>query len=338
MNNRTGAANIAAEFSLKIQREQQKNRLMRWAPVFVLVAMVAVFSILRSDSFFTLHNLNTILNQLSLTLIIAVGATFVVLIGSVDLTVDGVVGLTAAVVALLILNNTNANNLGLLGVLIAILLGVFFGFMVGFLHVRFRISSFMVTYGMLAIATGCGYLLSGGIWAQITDPLPLAIPSVSFIGIPVITWIAFAVLAVGWVIQEKTAFGRHMIAIGTNEDIPRMTGIKVNKAKVLVFMWSGLCLGIAGVLGAFRLARGEMDVGSGQFWSAYAAVIIGGTLLEGGQGGVINTLVGALIVTVLNNGLLLMGVNEYVRQGLQGVIILAAAGLTISRNRRTICK
>ncbi|NLI54152.1 MAG: ABC transporter permease [Clostridiales bacterium] len=338
MRNRTAAMSIAEEFSAKVQREQRRDKLIRWAPVIVLFALVTIFSILRFDSFFTLYNLNTIFNQMSITLIIAVGATFVVLIGSVDLTVDGVVGLASCTVALLILNGNNENNFGIFGVLIAISVGLAFGLLTGFIHVRFRISSFMVTYALGAVAVGCGILFSGGLWAQIKDASLLAIPAASFLGIPVITWISFVVLGIAWVIQEKTPFGRHMIAIGTNEEVPRVTGVKVDLVKVMIFMWSGLCLGLAGVLGALRLARGEADVGTGQFFTAYAAVIVGGTSLSGGRGGVINTLIGVLIITVLNNGLLLMDVNIFIRSGMQGLIILVAIALTIDRNRRAICK
>lgn len=337
-NPRSSATTIAKEFQIKISREQRRDKFIRFAPVIVLICLVAVFSIFRFDSFFTFYNLTTLLNQFSLTLLVALGATFVVLIGSVDLSVDGVVGFSASILSVLILNGKNGNNLGILGVLITLLLGVLFGFISGFIHVKFKISSFMVTYAMSAIATGFGIMSYGGVFAQIKDPFLLSIPAGSFLGIPLITWIALIMLFIGWIIQEKTAFGRHMIAVGTNENVPRMTGIKVNKVKIMVFMWAGLCFAIAGVLGALRLSRGEIDVGVGQFFPAQAAVVIGGTSLSGGRGGVMNTLVGALIITVLNNGLLLMGVNMYIRSGVQGLIILVVVALTISRSNKASVK
>lgn len=196
----------------------------------------------------------------------------------------------------------------------------------------------MVTFGMMAVAKGFGIMSYGGRFASITDPFLMAIPAASFLGIPLITWISFAMLVLMFIVQEKTPFGRHMYAVGTNEIIPRVTGINVDRVKIKAFVWSGVCLAIAGILGALRLGRGEIDVGAGQFFPAMAAVAIGGTSLSGGRGGVLNTLVGALIITVLNNGLLLLGVNTYIRSGVQGLIILVAVALTVSRSGRIICK
>lgn len=335
---KSSAASIVEEFSQKIQQEQRKEKLMRWAPVIVLVALIALFSIVCMDSFPTVYNIVNMLNQLSITLLIALGLTFVTLLGSVDLSVDGVVGMTGSILSVLVLNSKNANNFGLLGVLAVILIGALCGFISGAIHVKFRVSSFMVTFGMMAIAKGFGIMSYGGRFASIEDPMLMTIPDASFLGIPMITWISFVMLALMFIVQEKTPFGRHMYAVGTNESIPRMTGVKVDNIKIQAFVWSGICLAIAGMLGALRLGRGEIDVGGGQFFPAQAAVAIGGTSLSGGRGGVLNTLVGALIITVLNNGLLLMGVNSYVRSGVQGLIILVAVALTVTRTGRTICK
>ena len=273
-----------------------------------------------------------------MVLIIALGCTFVTLIGSVDLSVDGVVGFTASIFSILVLNNKNINDLGLAGVALTLLGGILCGAVSGTIYVRFRVPSFMVTYAVSAIATGFGIMSYRGKFAQIQDPFLMSIPRASFLGIPLITWIAFCVFAIAWFIQEQTVFGRHMIAVGTNESIPRMTGIKVDRIKVIVFMWSGLCFALAGILGALRLSRGEIDVGVGQFFPAQASVVIGGTSLAGGRGGVLNTLIGALIITVLNNGLLLMNVNMYIREGLQGFIILVAVTLSLAHNKRLIVK
>jgi ribose transport system permease protein len=329
---------IAKEFQSKIQQEERRDKFIQLAPVLILVMLVIVFSIFRFNSFFTFYNLTNILNQLSMVLIIALGITFVTLIGSVDLSVDGVVGFAASIVSVLVLNSKNVNNFGVLGVLFSLLLGVICGFISGTIYVKFKISSFMVTYAMSAIVTGFGIMSYRGRFAQIRDPFLMSIPQAFFVGIPLITWIAFIVLIIAWIIQERTSFGRYMIAVGTNEIVPKMAGIKINQVKVVVFMWSGFCFSLAGILGALRLSRGEVDVGIGQFFPAQAAVVIGGTSLAGGRGGVLNTLVGALIITVLNNGLLLMNVNMYIREGLQGFIILIAVMLSSVHSKRVIVK
>lgn len=331
-------ATIAEEFIAKTQREQKKASLIQIMPIIVLVALTLFFSIACPGSFLTLYNLKTVLSQLSITLIISLGITFVILTGSVDLSVDGVVGLAGSLVSVLVLNSKYSTDLGLLGVLISILAGVACGFVSGFIHVRFKISSFMVTYAMCAIAKGFAIMSYDGLFANITDPFLLSIPGMNFLGVPVITWLSFAVLLIALLIQKKTAFGGYMYAIGTNEAVPRMTGVNVNKVKILAFMWAGGCMALAGVLASLRLGAGLVDVGDGQFFPAQAAVVIGGTSLAGGRGGVLNTLVGALVITVLNVGLLLMGVNTYIRTGIQGLIIVAAVALTVFRTSRTICK
>lgn len=329
---------IGEEFVIKTQKEQKKASMIQFMPVVVLAFLLLIFSVTCPKSFLTFYNLRTILNQLSITLIISVGITFVILIGSVDLSVDGVVGLAGSLVSVLVLNNKYATNLGLLGVLISILAGIACGFVSGLIHAKLKISSFMVTYAMCAVARGFGVMSYDGLFANITDPFLLSIPGASFLGIPAITWIAFAVLGIALLIQNRTPFGRHMYAVGTNEAVPRMTGVNVDWVKIRAFMWAGGCMALAGVLAALRLGSGIVDVGDGQFFPAQAAVVIGGTSLAGGRGGVLNTLIGSLVITVLNVGLLLLGINTYIRSGIQGLIIVAAVALTVLRSKRTICK
>jgi ribose transport system permease protein len=335
---KTPPSSIVDEFVQKIEREQRAARLISWAPVIVLFVLVVLFSSLANKSFPTLGNVVSLLNQLSIILIIALGLTFVTLIGSVDISVDGVVGLAGSVLSVLILNSNNDNDFGMIGVVVAIAIGALVGFLSGTIHVKFKISSFMVTFGMLAVARGFAIMSYRGQFAEIMDPLLMNVPAASFLGIPFISWISFIILGIALVVQEKTPFGRHMYAVGTNEMIPRMTGVNVDSVKIKAYIWSGMCLAIVGIIGALRLGRGDVDIGFGQFFPAQAAVVIGGTSLSGGRGGVLNTFVGALIITVLNNGLLLLGVNTYIRSGVQGLIILVAIGLSVSHSSQTICK
>ncbi|HHT88241.1 MAG TPA: ABC transporter permease [Clostridiales bacterium] len=338
MYSKNNTSSIAEEFELKTKKEQRSERLSRIMPVIILIFLILFFSITCPKSFPTIYNLKTILNQLSITLIIALGITFVILTGSVDLSVDGVVALTGCLLSVLVLNSKYSTNLGLLAVLISLLVGMLCGLVSGIFLVKFKVSSFMVTYAMSAIAMGLALMSYGGLFATIKDPFLLSIPSTSLLGIPVITWIAFVVFVISYVIQEKTPFGRYMYAVGTNEAIPRMTGIKVDKVKIGVFMWSGACLAIAGMISSLRLGYGIVDIGLGQYFPAQAAVVVGGTSLSGGRGGVVNTLVGAMIITVLEIGLLLLGVNTYIRTGVQGIIIVIAVILSVHRTDRTICK
>lgn len=338
LNKNTSCNSVGEEFVVKVQNEQKRARLFQIMPIVVLVVLIIFFSIACPGSFLTLYNLRTILSQLATTLIISLGITFVILTGSVDLSVDGVVGLSASLLSVLVLNSKYSTNLGIWGVIIAILSGVACGFLSGIIHVKLKISSFMVTYAMCQVAKGFGIMSYGGLFANIKDPVLLAIPQTSFLGIPLICWIALVVLLIAWILQEKTPFGRYLYAVGTNELIPRQNGVNVGKVKVIAFMWAGACMALAGVLSACRLGSGLVDIGDGQYFPAQAAVVIGGTSLAGGRGGVMNTLVGSLVITVLNVGLLLMGVNTYIRQGIQGLIIVIAVALTVFRSNKVICK
>ncbi|MDF2614403.1 MAG: branched-chain amino acid transporter permease [Clostridia bacterium] len=329
---------ITDEFAEKIRRERMNAKLTKWAPVLVLLLLILIFSVTCRKSFATASNFLAILNQLAMPLLIALGLTFVIMIGSIDLSVDGVVGMCGSIVTVLVMNSKNANHLGLLGIAIAISIGVVSGIIIGMIHVKAKVPSFMVSFGMSSIAAGIGILSYGGLPATIEDPVLKAIPNMSFIGVPVITWISVIIFIIAYIIQERTAFGRYIYAIGSNENIPRMSGVNIDRVKILVFVWSGLCLSIAGVLGAMRLGRGEVAIGKGSMFPAQAAVVVGGTALAGGSGGVVNTLVGSMIITVLNNGLILLGVNSYIRTGVQGIIILIAVALTVSRSKDTINK
>jgi len=160
----------------------------------------------------------------------------------------------------------------------------------------------------------------------------------SILGIPFITWVALLMFVVCLIIQEYTAFGRHVYAVGTNEAIPKSVGVNVGWVKIRVFMLAGLMSGIAGVLGAIRLGIGQIQIGNNQMFPAQAAVVIGGTALSGGKGGVQRTLVGVLIMTILNNGLLMCNVSAFITDGIQGLIILLCVILTCEHGKTVISK
>lgn len=337
-NKNNAALTITEEFAAKVKADNQKDRLMKWAPVGVLVALIIVFSILKGSSFFGFNNIVAILNQWSLPLLVALGLTFVIMIGSIDLSIDGTVGMVGSLVAIFVANSKNSNNMGIFGLILSVLCAVAVGLVIGIIHVKLKIPSFMVSFAFMNICIGIGMLSYSGKPATIRDPLMMAIPKSSFLGIPVITWIALAVLALCYYIQEYTPFGRHVYAVGTDETIPKAVGINVDLVKIKVFTLAGFCFGVAGMVGGLRLGQGQIAVGTNQMFPAQAAVVIGGTALSGGKGGVINTIVGTLIMTVLTNGLTMMGVDPNIKTGIQGVIILVAVILTIEHGSTVISK
>jgi ribose transport system permease protein len=328
---------IAEEFSLKIKEERRKARIIQTAPFIALVVLIVFFGTV-NEGFISFYNFVAILNQLAIPLVLALGLTFVILMGSIDLSVEGVMGLTGSVVSLLVLNNKTILDLGPLGILIALLIGPLVGFIIGLIHVKAKIPSFMVTFGISSVAAGVALLSYGAIPATIKEPIFIYAAQNTFIGIPVLTWVGLIVFAIAYILQEYTAFGRYVFAIGDNESIPRQSGINVDKIKILVFVWCGFCIGLAGIIGAVRLGRGEVLIGKGYLFLAITAVVVGGTALSGGRGGAANTFLGALIVTVLQNGLILMGVNPYVQAAIQGIIIVAAVAFSVMRGNKVITK
>ena len=196
----------------------------------------------------------------------------------------------------------------------------------------------MVTFAFMNICTGIAYISYSGTPASVADPLLKELPKKSFLGIPFITVVALIMLFVCIYIQEFTPFGRHVYAVGTDETIPQSVGINVDKVKIKVFTLAGFLFGVAGVVGMLRLGQGQAGIGKDLMFPAQAAVIIGGTSLSGGKGGVLNTVVGTLIMTVLANGLTMMGVDPNIKTGIQGIIILVAVILTIKRGATVISK
>jgi ribose transport system permease protein len=338
-NQKRANMTITEEFAEKVRRDNLKERIMQIAPVMVLLLLIVVFSIACGRNFASTDNLVAILNQLAIPLVIAFGLTFVIMIGSIDLSIDGTVGMAGSLMAVFVLNSQFPGmNMGVWGALLAVLTSVAIGFIVGIVHVKLRIPSFMVTFAFMYICRGIGMLSYQGHPPTINDPLFVALAKASFLGIPFITWVALAMMALCYFIQEYTAFGRYVYAVGTNESIPRAVGVSVDKVKIQVFTLAGFLFGVAGVIGAIRLGQGQVGIGEGLMFPAQAAVVVGGTSLAGGKGGVVNTIVGVLIMTVLANGLVLLSVNPYVRTGIQGLIILVAVILTIPRGGQVISK
>jgi ribose transport system permease protein len=337
--NTSASLSIAEEFALRVQKNNRKERVMRYAPMLVLAAMTGIFSVVCGANFASVNNFIAILNQLAIPLLVAMGLTFVIMIGSIDLSIDGTVGMAASLLGVFVLNNNPSHlDWGLGGVLLAVLGSTLVGFIVGMVHVYLKIPSFMVSFAFMYICRGVGLLSYSGKPPTITDPILTALPKISFLGIPFITWSAFVTLLVCVFIQEYTAFGRYIYAVGTDESILNSVGVSVNKVKVKVFTLAGVCFGIAGALGAIRLGQGQVMVGTGLMFPAQAAVVVGGTSLAGGKGGVINTIVGVLIMTVLANGLLVLKVNPYIKTGIEGIIILVAVALTVARGPKAISK
>jgi len=312
-------------------REQELSRRSKIRelaePVALLVVLgvlVAVFTFL-NPRFASVENMRNVLDQASIPMIIAVGVTLVILLGSIDLSVEGVMGASAMVFVLLSANTRAETDYGLLAPLAAISAGVALGALSGFVLTKIRVPSFVVTLGMWFVGLGVATLLYG------TETIPfLANEEVSgwsstlTLGLPNSFWAAVLIVVLGVVVMNISRFGRVIMAIGNNESIARTSGVRVDRIKIAVFAIAGALSAIAGIIAAIKLGSGSPSVGVGNLFVAIPAVVIGGTALAGGKGGVLRTALGVMILTVLNNGLILAGVSPNFQQGIAGTILIAA--------------
>jgi ribose transport system permease protein len=293
--------------------------------ILALALLVVVFAVLNPDSFPTVVNLQTILDQASTPLIIGVGATLVILLGCIDLSVEGLMSACGLTFVLLSANSRTDSDLGLWAIAVGVVVGALLGLANGLVHTVLKIPSFIVTLGMGFIGFGIATLLFGN------EQLPFLAdggikqwPTEKFLGLTHSFWLAALVVAVGVVVSRYTRLGRYTYAIGNNERIARDNGVAVARYKVAVFTVAGACSGLAGVLTTMQLGSAPARVGIGMLFLTIAAVVIGGTSLGGGQGGIVRTAVGVLMLTVINNGLIHSGVSPNVQTAVSGGVLIVA--------------
>ncbi len=301
------------------------NFMQRAGIGLILVLLVLVFTF-AAPHFATVTNLRNVFTQITLNTILAVGMTFAILIGGIDLSVGSVMALcTVAAGSMLVNENMPLWLVIILTVLSSMGIGTLAGFFNGFVSTFWGLPSFIVTLGMLNIARGLALL-----WTDARTIYNFPEPFVNFGSgtifevIPYIFIVALAIVALGAFILRQTVFGRMLLAIGNNEEAVRLSGKNTAIIKVLAFTITGWCVGVAGIIYMARLTISSPILGVGFELNAIAAVIIGGTSLFGGKGSFIGTFIGACIIGVLNNGLILMGVGDFARQVVTGAVIIIA--------------
>jgi len=312
-------------------------RAALWAPVLVLVLLCAIITVI-NPNFLTFGNFVRIGLTAMIPLVLGIGATFIILMGSIDLSVEGGLTLSAVVLSMLVLNGANANDYGLLGVLAVLVIGGAVGFINGAIHVWLKVPSFMTTLGTWFIGVGVANALLGGMATRINDPMIRGLAIDRFLGFPWGVWVALACLGVAMVIQNYTRLGRYIYALGGGEELAGLSGISTARVRIAAFTIAGVFYAIGGILAAAQLGLGNAQIGNGRLFTTITAVVVGGTALSGGQGSVLQTFVGVLIVVVLSNGMVLMGVPPSVQIGVQGLMIIAAVALSIDRKLMKIVK
>lgn len=299
-------------------------------PLIALMLMAVAMTIL-SDNFATKDNLFNVARQISVNVCISVGMTMVILTGGIDLSVGSILAFTGAVAAGLFKNGIELEGVNLFigitlfGVIwIAMAVGGFLGWFNGFMITKFKVPPFVATLAMLTIARGLTMLYTKGFpITQLGDHFTY-LGTGWFLGIPMPVWISIFVVALSVFFMNKTRTGRYIYAIGGNERAALLSGVKVNKVIVIVYMIAGALSGIAGLLVTARLDSAQPNAGLGYELDSIAAVVIGGTSLSGGKGSIIGTVIGAGIIGVLNNGLVLLNVSPFWQQVIKGLVILLA--------------
>lgn len=318
--------------SLKnINKEKLKDMLSRPATfTFIAFVILCIFMGIISDTFFEMGNINNILRQISVNAIISIGMTMVILTGGIDLSVGPVMALSSTFMAGAMISGLPP----FVAVIIGLGTGLVFGLLNGILISYGKQPAFIVTLAMMEITRGIALLYTGG---YPLSGLPKTFGFIGkgrFLGIqtPVLLMVALYIIA--YFILNKFVFGRYVYSIGGNEEASRLSGIKVKKYKLMVYVFSGLTAAASSMILTSRLMSGQPNSGIGFELDSIAAVVLGGTDMAGGRGHIFGTLLGALMLGVLNNGLNLMGVSPYMQRVVKGIIIIVAVFLSSKRESK----
>jgi ribose transport system permease protein len=296
--------------------------------VLVLAGLILVFGLI-TNHFFTLITFRTIANQIPDAIIIATGMTFVLIIAGIDLSVGSVLALAGAVLGVCLVDLKLPLPIAIAACLCT---GLICGALNGLVVARWALPSFIVTLGMLEIARGAAYLTTNS-QTKYIGPAIETISETSVFGLSLPFLVAVMIVLAGQFVLSRTLFGRYMIAIGTNEEAVRLSGIDPRPIKVAVFTLCGLLASVAAVIHSSRLSSADPNAGTAFELQAIASVVIGGTSLMGGRGSVVSSFFGVLIIAVLGAGLAQVGAQEPTKRLVTGCVIVAAVILDYYRNR-----
>jgi ribose/xylose/arabinose/galactoside ABC-type transport system permease subunit len=303
-------------------------------PVAVVVSLIVFFSI-ATESFLTVRNMTGILGQASTLLLACLGASFVILMGCIDLSVGAIVLLVGAITV----KSLNLFDVGIGALLVAMFAGAGLGALNGLIYAIGRIPSFVVTLGTLSVFTGAAWEILQGRALRFTSYSFEELAIGQFIpAIPNIALFAIGIWAILALAGRYTRFGRYMYFIGGGEAVSRTAGLPVLRYKIYAFALSGLTAGLAGSLAVARLGAAGPTLGQDLLLNTLAAIVVGGTSLSGGIGGVHRTLIGVAIIALLDNGLNLMGVNQYTQMMIKGAVVVVAVLIGQDRTKSTVIK
>ena len=297
--------------------------------VIALIILCTVFTIANSR-FLSLANFMNIFQQVAVVAIAAFGMTWVILLGEIDLSVGSIIAVAGMVGAQSLALGTGFPA----ALLITIIAGAILGAVNGLLTARLLLPSFIVTVATMSIYRGLVSLPTGGAPLMISDPNWQAIGASHFLGVPLIIWILLVLFLANHIVLSMTVFGRETYLTGGNRESALYSGIRVNRIKIIIFTLSGVMSAIAGILLSSRLYSAQTNAGLSYELDAIAAAVLGGTSLSGGVGTMPGTLIGALIIGVLNNGMNMLSVPYFYQLIVKGVVIIIAVWLDVRAKRR----
>jgi ribose/xylose/arabinose/galactoside ABC-type transport system permease subunit len=321
-------------------RDIGRRLLVQGGPLLILLVLGIPLSF-ASPYFLTPDNLSNLTRQSAITAILAIGQTIVIISAGIDLSVAATMALSGCVAAVAM---TSWGHETWLGILLALIVGTLVGFINGVVIAKGQIPDFIATLGMMSTARGVGLLLTGGLpvpshltATTLKAYLPAEVVwlgSGNIVGIPVIALFALGIGVIGWAILYYTALGRAAFAIGGNREASRVSGINVDQNKIAIYALMGFMAAIAGILMTGRLNSANALMGDGLELQSIASVVIGGTNLYGGEGGIVGTLIGALIIGMIANGLDLVNVEAFWQRVMIGLVIIAVVVFDQWRRRR----
>jgi ribose/xylose/arabinose/galactoside ABC-type transport system permease subunit len=300
----------------KIDPAHIRGSLRKYALLIGFIILFIVFSI-SHESFLTVGNLLDVIRSNAISGLGAIGLTYVVLSGGIDLSIEGVIALSGVVAATLSYNP-------ILAVAASLCIGLTVGFVNGFIITKSGVQPFIYTLGVNRAIQGLVLILTRGISIYDVGPDYKIIGKGSISGIPIPIWIFVILFIITYLLLNRTKFGRYVYSVGSNEEASRLSGIKTNQIKMSVYLMSAFLAALAGIVLTSRVSAAEPTAATGWSLDALAAVIIGGTSLRGGQGGILSTLLGIFLIGILNNGMILMNVPSHYYQFAKGFIIIVA--------------
>ena len=312
-------------------------QVLRLRAFIALAVVTLVFSLL-SPEFLTTGNLSILVKHVAINAILAIGMTFVILSGGIDLSVGSIVGFSGMVAGLLLSRGLVLESWGVVVfphtwfvVVVALSAGMWIGAVNGWIVARLGVPPFIATLGSMYVGRGAALLMSeGATFPNLAGEASLGntgfpwIGTASFAGLPVPVWLMTGLAAVAIVLASRTPFGRHVYAVGGNERAALLSGVRVAQVRLRVYVFSGFCAALVGVIIAAQLGAAHPATGTTFELNAIAAVVLGGTSLMGGRGSVGGTLIGAFVIGVLADGLVLVGVSEFWQMVVKGLVIVLA--------------